>query len=120
MGTNYYGIRIPTEGDKVKIKDAVDRGDWDVVRQLTPERIHLGKSSGGWKFCFDHNNWEYFDKDELSVVHFINSCSITDEYGRELNYYEFWEKVLSSSEDMISDDDIHIGELRFADYTDFS
>lgn len=121
MGTNYYGMKIPTEEDKIKIKQAVDNGHWGLVKELIPEKIHIGKSSGGWQFCFDHNYWQYFDKDYNEIKEFINSLYITDEYGENITRRSFWKKVERKKEDgRVEDEDIMVGGLRFAPYTDFS
>ena len=105
MGTNYYGIKIPTEKDKIKIKKAIDKNEWGTVRELIPERIHIGKSSAGWEFCFDHNYWQYFEKDHVEIKEFINSLSIFDEYGESIPHRTFWEKVVSKIGGLVSDDD---------------
>ena len=55
MGTNYYGMKIPTEEDKIKMKLAIDKDQWGIVKELLPQRIHLGKSSAGWQFLIFHN-----------------------------------------------------------------
>ena len=121
MGTNYYGMKIPTEKDKEEIKKAIDKDNWGMADEMMPNRIHLGKASAGWQFCFDHNYWEYFEKDYNEIKDFINSCSIIDEYGINITCDEFWDKVESKKEDgLVSADDIFVGGLRFASYSDFS
>ena len=118
MGTNYYGMQIPTTEDKEKIKRAIDEDDWGTVNDLIPTRIHLGKSSAGWQFLFNHNNWKYYGKSNQSMRDFIHSCAITDEYGRSISQADFWEKVKSKENDHLGDD-IIVDGLRFAKYTDF-
>lgn len=113
MGTNYY--RIPTaeemESRKSRLQrdiekmtmspSDIERGfpfidpfkesweivsPWDIFRDGTS--IHLGKRSGGWKFCWNfHNNKHYSNKEEL--LSFIRSGRIVDEYGEEWNVEEF-------------------------------
>ena len=105
MGTNYY--RIPKSPEMVerhqKLVDRVSRLDvwnpsltsrnfadiegegfdmltpWD---EFTKEiNIHLGKRSGGWKFCWNfHNNKYYSSKEQL--LKFIRSGRVVDEYGQ--------------------------------------
>lgn len=120
MGTNYYGMKIPTYKEKEVIKAAVDVNDWGLVYELLPEKIHLGKSSGGWEFCFDHNYWQYFGKCYKEMKEFIGSCAIIDEYGRSITHKEFWEKVEAKKGGLMGDDDIVINGLRFANYSDFT
>lgn len=51
-------------------------------------RIHLGKRSAGWKFCWNfHNNKYYSNKQEL--IDFVLNGRIVDEYGQEHNPQEF-------------------------------
>ncbi len=111
MGTNYY--RIPKaedmEAKKVLLIQQVtdleltpsniERGfklekrtswdhesPWDIFLENT--NIHLGKRSGGWKFCWNfHKNKFYSNKEEL--LNFIRSGRIVDEYGEEWNAEEF-------------------------------
>lgn len=113
MGTNYY--RIPTEEEiesrqqrlKQRILDmdvsvsaisqgfAIDNPDsldrvtpWDEFTQ--DAEIHLGKRSGGWKFCWNfHDNKYYADK--ASMEAFVRSGRVIDEYGKELTPDEFLE-----------------------------
>lgn len=127
MGTNYY--RIPTqlemEERKAKlIKDITDLdmspskiesefrqyGDswdmesaWDRFTQGTS--IHLGKRSGGWKFCWNfHNNKYYSNKEEL--IQFVLSGRVVNEYGDEINSQEFldmafdWDGIIADEKYM--------------------
>lgn len=97
MGTNYY--RIPTqlemEERKAKlIKDITDldmnplnmESVWDRFTEGTS--IHLGKRSGGWKFCWNFHNNKYY-KDRDSLLDFIRSGRVIDEYGEVWNVEEF-------------------------------
>jgi hypothetical protein len=59
---------------------------WDVF--LKDTNIHLGKRSGGWKFCWNfHKNKYYSNKEEL--LNFIRSGRVVDEYGEEQDVNEF-------------------------------
>lgn len=108
MGTNYYAIpNVDQEEIKTKIIEKIKTDDFDDAIELiqdlktkTVTGIHIGKSSGGWKFRFDHNNWKYFKKDKQSIVDFINSCEIIDEYDRNISTEEFW-KLVESKKDGI-------------------
>ncbi len=111
MGTNYY--RIPTveemENKKTKLIRSVANLDispsniecgfrvpiddqwgsespWDTFIDGT--NIHLGKRSGGWKFCWNfHDNKYYSNKEEL--LKFIRDGRVVDEYGEEMDVNEF-------------------------------
>lgn len=111
MGTNFY--RIPTveemEERRVRLQrriekmeltaSNVERGfntieveDWEFDNpwsEFTKDTsVHLGKRSGGWRFCWNfHNNKFYSSKQEL--IDFVKSGRVVDEYGQELevNYF---------------------------------
>lgn len=111
MGTNYYRIPKASEMDERKFKllesvanieltaDNIERGFclpkedsfecesiWEVF--INGTNIHLGKRSGGWKFCWNfHKNKYYSNKEEL--LSFIRSGRVVDEYGEEWNVEEF-------------------------------
>ena len=113
MGTNYY--RIPTvkeierrkkllqsriltmpitpsavEGEFRYIDNPQDEwcklSPWDEFTKDTS--IHLGKRSGGWKFCWNFHNNQYY-KDKESLLEFIRSGRVVDEYGEEWGVEEF-------------------------------
>lgn len=108
MGTNYYAIpNVDQEEIKTKIIEKIKSDDFDEAIELIQDLktkmvtgIHIGKSSCGWKFCFDHNNWKYFEKDKQSIVDFINSCEIINEYNSPISTDEFW-KLVESKKDGI-------------------
>ena len=110
MGTNYYRIPTQLEMEERKsklIKDIADLdmspskiesefrqyGDswdmesaWDIFTEGTS--IHLGKRSGGWKFCWNFHDNKYY-KDRDSLLDFIRSGRVIDEYGEVWNVEEF-------------------------------
>lgn len=120
MGTNFN--RIPTEREVIKRKEQLIRdidglsmdpmliernyqeyndnnygseSCWD--RFLDGLSVHIGKRSGGWKFCWNfHDNKYYSNKDELLA--FIRSGRIVDEYGTEHEVEEFIEMALTWGE----------------------
>lgn len=59
---------------------------WDTTTPwynfINGTNVHLGKRSGGWKFCWNFNDKKYYsNKEELFA--FIRSGRIVDEYGTE-------------------------------------
>jgi len=111
MGTCYYRIPLASEMDERRFKliedatklvltpDNIERNFclpkedsfecesiWE--RFIEGTNIHLGKRSGGWKFCWNfHNNKYYSNKEEL--LSFIRSGRVVDEYGEEQGVEEF-------------------------------
>jgi hypothetical protein len=124
MGTNYY--RIPTESEMEERRDRlrtrliglkmtpdliadrfryIDGGlDDEVFGGITPwdeflsdTRVHLGKRSMGWKFCWNfHDNKYYSNKQQL--IDFIRSGRIVDEYGAEESPQEFLDMAFNWGE----------------------
>ena len=108
MGTNYYRIPTQLEMEERKAKLIKDIADLDIsplnieseFRQYKSEdswdmesvwdkftegtSIHLGKRSAGWKFCWNFHNNKYY-KDRDSLLDFIRSGRVVDEYGEVWN-----------------------------------
>jgi hypothetical protein len=117
MGTNYY--RVPKSHEVVekmqKLNTRIVEMDvWSAseaknqfrtiaiteYEYMTPWdefidglSVHLGKRSGGWKFCWNFNeNEHYSNKKEL--LEFIKTGRIVDEYGMEIDPEEFIKMAL--------------------------
>lgn len=111
MGTNYY--RIPKEEEMSSRKEklinelhqldmspsSIERkfslpidnsweteSPWD--KFINGTSIHLGKRSGGWKFCWNFHNNKYFSNKE-QLLEFIRLGRVVDEYGIEWDVEEF-------------------------------
>jgi hypothetical protein len=113
MGTNYY--RIPTaaemekrrellqtrvrtmemtpgniEGNMAYMENPEDQwsrlSPWDEF--MANSSIHLGKRSGGWKFCWNFHNDKYYH-DKASLEAFVKSGRVVDEYGTVIDPAEF-------------------------------
>ena len=121
MGTNYY--RIPTQSEmetrKAKlIKDIADldispsnietefrqyksEDSWDSEsvwdRFIEGTSIHLGKRSGGWKFCWNFHKDKYY-KDKESLLNFIRTGRVVDEYGEQIDSQEFLDMAFAWGE----------------------
>jgi hypothetical protein len=104
MGTNYYRIPSVEEVSRRKNdlerrlsvmdpadpKSVMDFGDGPNVWELYAEGIsvHLGKRSSGWQFCWDHNNWKFYENPD-EMIEFIKSGRVVDEYGEIWDTEEF-------------------------------
>lgn len=106
MGTNFY-IRPKIRPSKIEqIKEAVTEeniynGNLNTLLNDF-EEIHIGKSSAGWQFLFDHNNWKYY-KDKKSLCQFIKDIiddggTFVDEYDEPISLNEFWDLVESKKD----------------------
>lgn len=124
MGTNYFAIIKVDDSIKKQIKDAVDSDDFEKASSLIPKRIHIGKGSVGWKFLFNHNDWQYFGKvrNGLDCIDsFLSNCKIYDEYCDEITVKQFWDYV-NSKQNLKADTEYGTIEdgLNYSKYTDFS
>jgi hypothetical protein len=117
MGTNY--IRIPKSIEMrdrhIKLMEEISDMDiWDAVtiksefrtietsdsEKVNPweefmedVKVHLGKRSSGWKFCWNFHNGKYYtNKEEL--LKFIRSGKVVDEYGGLQDTEEFIKMAL--------------------------
>ena len=121
MSTNYY--RIPTHEEMETRKQILigfvtniellpedisngfklisPRKDWEWFSPwdmfLEDTNIHLGKRSMGWKFCWNfHKDKHYLDKE--SLLEFIRSGRVVDEYGEEQDAEAFIRMALEWGE----------------------
>lgn len=75
------------------IAQQVLQGNLSVVKAMLEsfDSIHIGKSSAGWRFLFDHNNqhWDTFEQ----YKEWISQFEIYSEYGTKYTQEEFWNIV---------------------------
>jgi hypothetical protein len=100
MGTNYY------------VKE-------NCIHCKKSEEIHLGKSSGGWKFSFQYNDGQYY-KNITEMKKWLKGKKIFDEYGKRCSQKDFWSlvkakqhEVLSHAEEYPSESDFIINGYSF-------
>ena len=158
MGTNYS--RIPKSKDiaykhALMVEKIMKLDIWDAANvnnhfrvienefgrtspweEFTDElTVHLGKRSMGWKILWNFNEDKFF-KDKESLLEFIKSGRILDEYGDELSQDEFIEMSFSwgqedgfdsesyylkypESRNSWSKPERYVDGLRISDSTDF-
>lgn len=100
MGANYYVVKKVTEEQKEKVISLIKENNFEIAKDELNEliketKIHIGKSSYGWKFVFNHNNKKYYELNRKSIIDFINQddIRIEDEYGKEIYLADFWKMV---------------------------
>lgn len=107
MGTNYYVRKAIRPSAIKKLKDLVNERDiYDGVLQEALDEykeIHIGKSSAGWQFCFDHNNGKYYKKTYESINSFLRNVikeggHLVTEYGEDVSVDDFWNMVRAKKE----------------------
>jgi hypothetical protein len=114
MGTNFYKVLKPkyTKKQKAEItkkineqtkklkeyfndNNYIDRYDiedyYEMLNELRPVRVHLGKRSCGWQFLWNHNNEKYYKKTLQSIREFLDEDNgfIIDEYGERFTTEQF-------------------------------
>lgn len=120
MGTNYY--RIPTAFEMQERKTRLEKriaemrmepneierdfstiqaGEWEYDSPwsefLHGTKVHLGKRSGGWKFCWNfHKDQHYSNKAEL--IKYVLSGRVVDEYGEEWDPQTFLDMAFNWGE----------------------
>lgn len=142
MSTNYYIIRKITEDKKKEFHNMIDNEQYEELQVALSifekeNKIHIGKSSYGWKFLFNSNNFKFFEKNAESLWRFIknNENDLYDEYGRKISYEELKDIVKKSENGLdyltyqlkykvqdpyLTVSDYYIDNLRFSSTTDFS
>ena len=103
MGTNYYALKKPTKAEKKKIIKLIEEDKYGEAQSLFPEEIHIGKSSRGWMFCFNHNDEEYYKKNRDSIAKFLERHELISEYKEVISVADFWELVDSKKDGLTSD-----------------
>ena len=76
-----------------------------------PMKIHLGKSSSGWKFNFAYNDGEYYTN-VGELMAWLNNKKIVDEYGALIPHSQFW--VLVASKQNSKSHYIEYGKTKFS------
>ena len=136
MGTNYFGRILPSKERKKELHDAIEADDFSLLSRLKAEmydsiqldddneiiggKVHLGKSSGGWKFLWNPNvsvirqghledsptgrkyvpdpsipKYLYpLTKQGLHDFIFREDVLVYDEYGEKQDKEEFWKFAL--------------------------
>lgn len=89
MGCNYYAKIKLTDELETQLIEAVKNHDFEKIKMLMPTNIHIGKSSIGWQFLFNHNNWKYFDENIESLRYFLLNSEIKDEYDEVMPSEKF-------------------------------
>jgi hypothetical protein len=95
MGTNYY---IQTKKCR--------------TCKHVPTPIHIGKSSGGWKFSFNYNNGIYY-KNIAEMREWVKDKLIEDEYGKLVTHAKFWRLVAMKQSEKLAHAEQHPSENDF-------
>ena len=120
MGCNYYAIPKATDSLKLEIIEKVVKNNFKAAKNLMPCEIHIGKSSAGWQFLFNHNNWEYFERNKSSLYKFLKKSDIIDEYGRIISYEDFITIIRNKQNEKFNDFETEYFGFNFCTSTEFS
>ena len=108
MGTNFFCVEKISRRQRSKIKsllreyiEVVDKVNTacdfhelhskynEMILDIIPERVHLGKRSYGWQFLWDFHDGRYFKANLGSIKEFLKDKIIVDEYGGVFSHDQF-------------------------------
>ena len=108
MGTNFFCIEKISRRQRSKIKSLlreyiglVDKVDTacdfhelhskynEMISDIIPERVHLGKRSYGWQFLWDYHDGRYFKANLESIKKFLKDKIIVDENNEVFSLDQF-------------------------------
>ena len=107
MSTNYYLRHIPTEEECEQAKSLIDQKRYEAAitcLEKIRERIHVGKSSDGWKFSFqiaedgiDMEGKDLIRKNAYKVIqgYIDRGYELEDEYEDKVTLSELVELIES-------------------------
>lgn len=92
MGTNFYLKRKLSEDKKQELINELNQDNYEKCEKILYNNrpIHIGKRSYGWKFLWNANDFKYFKPTKDSLLEFLKSGEIVDEYGNKYTFDEFW------------------------------
>lgn len=99
MGTNFYARKKISQKQRDKFCDYIENNEVLKAANFLAElkeatkRIHIGKRSCGWKFLWDCHDFKYFEPSKKSLMEFLSSCEIANEYDEELTLEEFLKEL---------------------------
>ena len=95
MGTNFYVKVKLTSKQKDEIRHYLLEDRYDIIRALLDEAkdIHIGKSSFGWKFLWDVNNFKYSGKSKKEMFDWLKDKDIIDEYDKHYTFDQFIKRI---------------------------
>lgn len=94
MGTNFYLIKKLPRDKKDRIIKLIEEDEYEKAKEEIPDPIHIGKRSAGWKFLWNAHEFEYFSPTKESLIEWLNSGDIVDEYGEKFTFDQFWNEEL--------------------------
>lgn len=120
MGCNYFLVNR-NEAEILEKVNIILKQENAHHFHCSPMRIHLGKSSGGWQFCFNHNDWKYYSSRLDMLYAWTMKYKIIDQYDSEISYKDFWDIVKSSENQLFDNENCkYVNGLMFFKGSDFS
>ncbi|MBO7211219.1 MAG: hypothetical protein J6V44_09505, partial [Methanobrevibacter sp.] len=81
MGTNYYAVMTLNNNDKETAIKLIENDEYEELKDLLDKKygkVHIGKSSCGWKFLFNWNKGKYYDPLKTSINDFLEHHRVVD------------------------------------------
>ena len=108
MGTNFFCVEKISRRQRSKIKSLlmeyiglVDKADTacdfhvlhskynEMILDIIPEKVHLGKRSHGWQFLWDFHDGRYFKANLESIKEYLKDKIIFDENNEVFSLDQF-------------------------------
>ena len=108
MGTNFFCVEKISRRQRSKIKsllreyiEVVDKVNTacdfhelhskynEMILDIIPEKVHLGKRSHGWQFLWDYHDGRYFKANLESIKEFLKDKIIVDENNEVFSLDQF-------------------------------
>lgn len=97
MGTSFYLKQKLSEKDKQIAIGLIKSDEYNKVREMLPNDIHIGRRSWGWRFHWDHNYFKFFKPSKESLIEWLKSGQIVDDDGKEFTFDQFWNEQIANS-----------------------
>lgn len=118
MGTNVYYYKKLEEGIKQRLIEDLETCDalpkmceyLLTFKEENPEldSVHVGKRSAGWKFLFAREILNYCEPNKESILNWLSTGIIINEYNERLTPEEFWQDYVADFQDGMNSDDYYI------------
>lgn len=96
MSTSFYVTRKLSQEEIDKYKKLLDEQNiYELINSL-PVEIEICHRAYGWQILWFAHNFKYFNRNAKSLFDFLKNSIITDEYGQQYSFEEFYKEIENS------------------------
>ena len=96
MSTSFYVTRKLSQEEIDKCKKLLDEQNiYELINSLPVEK-EICHRAGGWQVLWFAHNFKYFNQNAKSLFNFLKNSIITDEYGKQYSFEEFYKEIKDS------------------------